>query len=121
MSQNSAILAALAKDEINQIDVLLWPVLYGLEKEDKAEPAITSAMLNREQADKEDQSSVATALSAEELNLAARQYSLIQEGQRVRRDMNIAKASRKAMWFSQLGIMFKRKRQLEEKAAKEQK
>ena len=55
MSQNSAILAALAKDEINQIDVLLWPVLYGLEKEDKAEPAITSAMLNREQADKEDQ------------------------------------------------------------------
>ena len=121
MSQNSAILAALAKDEINQIDVLLWPVLYGLEKEDKEEPAITSAMLNREQADKEDQSSVATALSAEELNLAARQYSLIQEGQRVRRDMNIAKASRKAMWFSQLGIMFKRKRQLEEKVAKEQK
>lgn len=119
MSQNSVILAALAKDEINQIDDLLWPVLYGMEKTNKEEPAITEAMLNREQADKEDQVSVATSLSAEELNLAARQYSLIQEGQRVRRDMNIAKASRKTMWFSQLGIMFKRKRQLEEKMAKE--
>jgi hypothetical protein len=121
MSQDAAILAAITREEVQEIDRLLWPIMFGTEKEVEEPSALDSTMLNREEADKIDQITVATTLGGEELHAASRAYSIVQEGQRVRRDVNIARASRKDLWFSQLGIMFKRKRQLEAKLTKEKK